>query len=154
MITPRTRAAENVFAWILVIAVILLILSIPWLVELAFKKEPAKETLGLAHPLPGSWERWRVSFYSAPEHGRPTASGEIFDSTALTCATIERIPFGTRLRFVNPDNGKQVSCRVTDRMPQCYRETNPLRKFDISKAAAESLGMVRAGVLELLVEIK
>ena len=141
MITPRTRAAENVFAWILVIAVILLILSIPWMVE-------------LAHPLPGSWERWRVSFYSAPEHGRPTASGEIFDSTALTCATIERIPFGTRLRFVNPDNGKQVSCRVTDRMPQCYRETNPLRKFDLSKAAAESLGMVRAGVLELLVEIK
>ena len=39
MITPQRRTAENVYTWIMVIAVFLLLLAIPKMVELAFRKE-------------------------------------------------------------------------------------------------------------------
>ena len=89
------------------------------------------------------------TYCSWPEHGRKTASGEIYDSLAYTCATLEKIPFGTMLKFINQDNGKSVTCMVNDRMPTKYWDTD--RRFDLSKAAAESLGIVRSGHQLLLI---
>ena len=90
-----------------------------------------------------------ISYYSAPEHGRPTACGEIFDSTKLSCATqVDSIRPGENVLFVNGTDS--VVCRVNDRMPNVYKRTHPGRLFDLSRAAFESLGVhVRAGVVDV-----
>lgn len=89
------------------------------------------------------------SWYAWPEHGRPTASGEIFDSTALTCAIYRpylRLAggWGARLLVRCTYNRRTVVVRITDAMPSHYALTG--RMLDLSKAAAESLGMVNTGV--------
>lgn len=91
----------------------------------------------------------QASWYSAPEHGRPTASGEIFDSMALTCAIYR--PFlrlaggwGARLLVRCPYNGRCVVVRVTDAMPSRYAKEG--RMLDLSRAAACSLGFVEQGI--------
>ena len=80
--------------------------------------------------------------------GKKTASGEIFNPRAFTCAH-RSLPFGTVLAITNPANGKTVSVRVNDRGPFVRR-----RDLDISVAAASALGLIRSGVLPLLVEIR
>ncbi|GEM_PF-6091282 len=89
------------------------------------------------------------SWYSSPEHGTITASGEIFDSTALTAAIYR--PFlrqaggwDARLLVRCPYNKRCVVVRITDAMPS--KDARSGRMLDLSRAAAESLGMVGTGV--------
>ena len=56
-----------------------------------------------------------ASWYGA-ESGEVTASGEIFDPTAQTCATWH-YPIGMKLRVTNLLNGRSVICRVNDHGP-------------------------------------
>lgn len=49
-------------------------------------------------------------------HGRRTASGERFNAYGHSVAH-RWLPFGTRLRVVNPHNGRSVVVRVNDRGP-------------------------------------
>jgi rare lipoprotein A len=72
-------------------------------------------------------------------HGRRTANGERFDRKALTAAHLT-LPLGTRLRVVNLSNGREVVVRITDRGPFTQKFI-----IDLSEAAAERLGMRRAG---------
>lgn len=58
---------------------------------------------------------------------------------ALTAAH-RTLPFGTRLRVRNMENGQEVVVRINDRGPQ-VRD----RVIDVSKAAAAALGMLQAG---------
>jgi rare lipoprotein A len=92
----------------------------------------------------GSTETWveegLVSWYGPRFHGRPTASGEIFDSGELTMAH-PSLPFGSRVRVTNLSNGREVVVRVNDRGPFVDG-----RIADLSRAAAADLGMVRRGV--------
>lgn len=89
-----------------------------------------------------------ASFYADRFHGRRTASGERFDNRAFTAAH-RTLPFGSRVRVTNPATGASVIVRITDRGPFTHNRT-----IDVSRAAAEQLGLVRAGhgpvVLELL----
>lgn len=85
-------------------------------------------------------EEGLVSWYGPRFHGRPTASGEIFDSGELTMAH-PSLPFGSRVRVTNLANGREVVVRVNDRGP--YVDG---RIADLSRAAAADLGMVRRGV--------
>jgi rare lipoprotein A len=94
----------------------------------------------------GSGGTWTASWYGDPFHGRPTASGEPFDKNALTAAH-RTLPFGTRLRVTYPATGRSVVVRVNDRGPFV-----PGRDLDLSQAAAERLGLIRAGVARVLVE--
>lgn len=89
----------------------------------------------------------RASWYGAYHHGRPTASGEIFDMRALTAAH-RTLPLGTRLRVTNLENGKSVEVRVNDRGPMIEG-----RIIDLSRRAAEALDAVDDGVfpVELVV---
>ncbi len=80
-----------------------------------------------------------ASFYADDFHGRPTSSGEIFDMNALTAAH-KTLPFGTMLEVTNLENGKKVMVRVNDRGP--FVEN---RELDVSKRAAELLGMIETG---------
>lgn len=80
-----------------------------------------------------------ASYYAAKFDGRRTASGERFDNDAMTAAH-RTLPFGSRLRVTNPANGRSVVVRVNDRGPFTRG-----RMIDVSRAAAEELGMVARG---------
>jgi len=86
-----------------------------------------------------------ASWYGREFEGRPTASGEIFDSSQLTAAH-PSLPFGTRLVVTNQHNNKSVTVRVNDRGPFV-----PARIIDISRAAAEQLDMVVTGTAPVTV---
>jgi rare lipoprotein A len=87
-----------------------------------------------------------ASWYGPEFDGRPTASGEIFNSTLLTAAH-PSLPFGTQLRITNKHNNKQVLVRVNDRGPFVSA-----RIIDLSKAAAEQLDMIITGTAPVIVE--
>lgn len=87
-----------------------------------------------------------ASFYGREHHGRRTASGAVFDDRRLTAAH-RTLPFGTRVRVTNLDNGRHVVVTVTDRGP--YRRE---RVIDVSRRAAKDLGFLREGTARVRVE--
>ncbi len=88
-----------------------------------------------------------VSWYGAQFHDRKTASGERFDSAALTMAH-PSLPFGTRVRVTNLRNGRSVVVRVNDRGPFVGK-----RIADLSQAAASEIGMMHRGVARARIEV-
>jgi rare lipoprotein A len=88
-----------------------------------------------------------ASWYGTKFHGRTTASGEPFDMNRLTAAH-RTLPFGTRVRVVNEANGRSVVVRVNDRGPFAGR-----RIIDLSRAAAEKIGLRNQGVGVVKLEI-
>lgn len=92
-------------------------------------------------------QRGRISVYGNGWAGRKTASGELFDPTALTMAH-RTLPFGTHVRVTNLENQRSVEVVVNDRGPFV-----PGRIADLSEAAARRIGMVADGVVEALLDI-
>ena len=80
-----------------------------------------------------------ASFYGRELAGNRTASGERFDPTALTAAH-RTLPLGSQVRVTNPANGQSVIVTVNDRGP-----FHSNRLIDLSKAAADKIGISRAG---------
>lgn len=80
-----------------------------------------------------------ASYYGAELAGNPTASGERFDPAELTAAH-RTLPFGTRVRVTNASTGESVVVRINDRGP--FHDD---RVIDVSTAAAEAIGLKRAG---------
>lgn len=68
-------------------------------------------------------------------HGRRTASGERFNTWALTAAHRTR-RFGSSVQVTNRRNGRTVTVRITDRGPFVKG-----RCIDLSRAAANAIGM-------------
>jgi rare lipoprotein A len=93
-----------------------------------------------APPEPGRRLQGLASWYGRQHHGRKTASGEAYDMHRLTAAH-RTLPFGTRVRVTNVENGRSVVVRVNDRGPHV-----PGRILDLSFRAATALDMVGAGV--------
>jgi peptidoglycan lytic transglycosylase len=88
----------------------------------------------------------KASWYGPKFHGKITANGEHFDQMAFTAAH-KKLKFGTLLRITNPKNDKSVVVRINDRGPYISG-----RQLDLSKAAAQELGMIKKGVVKLKVE--
>lgn len=88
-----------------------------------------------------------ASYYAEKYHGRKTSSGEIFNMYAMTCAH-KTLPFGTLLRVTNLRNNKSVDVRVNDRGPFVKG-----REIDLSKSAAQKLGMIGSGTARVKIEI-
>lgn len=82
-----------------------------------------------------------TSYYGAQFHGRYTASGEVFDQYAMTCAH-KTLPFGTKLWVLNPESGSGVLLTVNDRGPFIKG-----RDLDVSYGAAIKLNMIKQGVI-------
>ena len=82
--------------------------------------------------------RGLASWYGPRFHGRRTASGERFDQHALTAAH-RTLPFGTVVRVHSRVNGRTVDVRINDRGPFLHR-----RVIDLSRAAAEALGLIES----------
>jgi len=107
-------------------------------------------TVTLAPPSPatvGAEEIGAASWYGYPYHGRPTASGEVYDMNELTAAH-RTLPLGSRLMVTNLDNGQAVEVRVNDRGP--FAEG---RILDLSHAAARVLGGDRPGVIRVRLRV-
>jgi rare lipoprotein A len=68
-------------------------------------------------------------------HGKRTASGERFNTHALTAAHKTK-GFGSHVTVTNQANGRSVSVRITDRGPFVRG-----RCIDLSRAAANAIGM-------------
>lgn len=96
----------------------------------------------------------RASYYSDRLAGRSTASGEPYDPRQFTAASRD-LPFGTLVRVTrlgSPGPGgelRSVVVRINDRGP--HRDHS--RILDLSRAAAEELDMIRAGVIDIRAEI-
>lgn len=88
-----------------------------------------------------------ASYYAAKFHGRRTASGEIFNTNAMTAAHLT-LPFGTKLKVTNLKNGQSVVVRVNDRGPHVRG-----RIIDLSVAAAKKIGLVHAGTTRVKLEV-
>lgn len=88
-----------------------------------------------------------ASYYSYEFQGRPTSSGEIFDTEKLTAAH-RQYPFGTRVRVTNIRTQKNVEVKINDRGPM-----KPERVIDLTLAAAKTIGLVEKGVERVRVEV-
>ena len=88
----------------------------------------------------------KASFYHRSFEGRRTASGERYDRHRLTAAH-RTLPFGSRVRVTNLENGLSVVVEVNDRGP--FRKG---RVIDVSEEAARELGFYRAGTARVRVE--
>jgi rare lipoprotein A len=105
---------------------------------------------GPAAPRPAPEPQRQVglaSYYAHGHHGRRTASGERFDMGEMTAAH-RTLPFGTRVRVTNLDNGRQAVVRINDRGP--FRKG---RILDVSYAAARKLGFARRGLARVRLEV-
>jgi rare lipoprotein A (peptidoglycan hydrolase) len=77
---------------------------------------------------------------------KTTASGAPFIPSGLTAAH-RTLPFGTKLRVTNPNNGKSVIVTVNDRGPFSGN-----RVLDLSYGAAKSIGMIGSGEINAKIE--
>jgi rare lipoprotein A len=88
-----------------------------------------------------------ASWYGPGFHGRRTASGERFNQYAMTAAH-KRLPMGTRVTVTNLRNGRTIEVEINDRGPFIRG-----RILDLSKGAAERLGMKHAGTTPIRLEV-
>jgi rare lipoprotein A len=100
-------------------------------------------------PLPdaeGFVEYGKASWYGREFHGRPTASGRIYDMYAKSAAH-KTLPLDTLVRVVNLSNRKSIIVPVNDRGPFVRG-----RVIDLSYGAAEELDIIGPGVVDVKVE--
>lgn len=88
-----------------------------------------------------------ASWYGPGFHGNRSANGEIYNQNALTAAH-RNLPFGTRVRVTNLNNGRSVIVRINDRGPFTRG-----RVIDLSAAAAQAIGMVQTGVAPVRLDV-
>lgn len=81
------------------------------------------------------------------QKGKITASGQRFDPNGLSAAH-RTLPFGTKLRLTNPNNGKSIIVTVNDRGP-FIRGTG----LDVSRGAAQQLGFISKGKTKLQMQV-
>ncbi|MDD4731833.1 MAG: septal ring lytic transglycosylase RlpA family protein [Desulfovibrio sp.] len=87
-----------------------------------------------------------ASWYGKDFHGKPTASGDIYDMHKMTAAH-KTLPLGTVVRVTNLENGRRVDLLVNDRGP--FVGT---RLIDLSYAAARALGSDRKGLARVRIQ--
>ena len=88
-----------------------------------------------------------ASWYGSRFHGRLTANGEVYDMNKLTAAN-KTLPFGTIVKVTNLENGRTVDVTINDRGPFVAG-----RIIDLSRAAAEAIGLMSMGVAKVRLHI-
>ena len=91
-----------------------------------------------------------ASFYGfAPWAGRKPASGEVFRTHGLTCASNTH-KMGTILKVTNKANGKSISCKVNDRGGfSKYGRTIDMSYGAFTKIAHPSKGVIKVTIKQL-----
>jgi rare lipoprotein A (peptidoglycan hydrolase) len=96
---------------------------------------------------PGTKGKPTIGLASYYWQGTKTASGERFNAHDLTAAH-RTLPFGTRVRVTSLATGRSVTVRINDRGPFVDG-----RIVDISRGAAQSLGMIDRGVTKVKLDV-
>jgi rare lipoprotein A (peptidoglycan hydrolase) len=97
---------------------------------------------GRAQADPWHSEKGQGSYYSKGFEGKKTASGERFSPREMTAAH-RQLPLGTKVIVENLETGEMTEVKITDRGPYTDQKR---RIIDLSKAAADSIGLVEQGV--------
>ncbi len=87
-----------------------------------------------------------ASWYGKFHQGKKTASGKRFNQNALTAAH-PSLPLGTEATVTNLETGKSVDVIINDRGPYVKG-----RDIDLSKAAAQQLGVTKDGAAPVKIE--
>lgn len=88
-----------------------------------------------------------ASWYGGQFHGRRTSSGEVFNQNEFTAAH-RSLPFGTFVKVTFVKTGKTTMVRINDRGPHKQE-----RIIDLSRAAAEAIGLRPHGLGEVKIEV-
>jgi rare lipoprotein A len=103
---------------------------------------------GMKTASPGSVQTGLAAYYADSLDGHKTASGAPYDKAALTAAH-RTLPFGTIVKVTNLENRRTVRVEINDRGP--FGDND--RIIDLSRAAAERLDMIGAGLVKVRVEV-
>ncbi|MDJ0625385.1 MAG: septal ring lytic transglycosylase RlpA family protein [Candidatus Caenarcaniphilales bacterium] len=82
----------------------------------------------------------KASWIGERFQGKKTSSGELFDMNDLT-ASHATLPFGSKVKVTSQKTGKSVTVRINNRS-----ELNNGRIIDLSKRAADEIGLIEEGV--------
>ncbi|WKN41552.1 septal ring lytic transglycosylase RlpA family protein [Tunicatimonas pelagia] len=111
-----------------------------WLLMLACSSQVAEK------PAYNFTQRGKASYYANSLAGNRTASGEVYHPDSLTAAH-RHLPFGTKVQVINPATKQEVTVTINDRGP--YHAS---RIIDLSRAAAQQIGIIQAGVAPVTVK--
>ncbi|MBC3540711.1 septal ring lytic transglycosylase RlpA family protein [Rufibacter sediminis] len=95
----------------------------------------------------GYTETGKASFYSDKLKGNKMANGERYKPGKRTAAH-KKLPFGTKVKVTNPQNGRSVKVLITDRGPFARG-----RIIDLSKSAARKLDIEKSGVAPVQMKV-
>lgn len=90
----------------------------------------------------GDTQTGKLNFYNDIYHGRPTASGDIYDKTKVSAAH-KTLPMKTMVEVENLENGKSIFVEINDRIPEGSDAV-----LELSRAAAEQLDFIHDGVTQ------
>ena len=119
-------------------------LAQPTLAPSAVAPPPLMPAVSQTHAHPS--KAVRASYQGDAYAGHRTASGERYDPKALTAAS-STLPIGSSVMVTNPATGRSVKVRINDRGPNVRG-----RSLDLSKHAAEEIGITKQGVARVNVK--
>jgi rare lipoprotein A len=96
---------------------------------------------------PGEIQTGIASYYHDSLDGNRTASGQIYDKTKISAAH-KRLPLGTKVRVTDTKTGRSIVVRINDRGPFVKG-----RIIDLSRRAAQELGIIHRGITPVKVEV-
>ncbi len=108
---------------------------------------PLCSTLARHFTIAAQSQQGKASFYAKSANAWLTANGEHLCNDSMTCAH-RTYPFGTYLRVTHLGNGRSIVVRVNDRGPYIKG-----RIIDLTRKAAQKLGMIGQGVANVRVEL-
>jgi len=73
-------------------------------------------------------------------HGQTAANGEVYNAYGMSAAH-KYLPFGTKLKVTNQDNGRSVVVRINDRGPYIAGRSLDLSYGAFSKIASPGQGV-------------
>jgi rare lipoprotein A len=97
---------------------------------------------------PADTPRHRASLAHRVPRGDGSAGVASYYNAAGLTAAHRTLPFGTRVRVTNTANGRSVVVRIADRGPFIRG-----RSIDISRSAAQAVGMTETGVAKVRMEV-
>jgi rare lipoprotein A (peptidoglycan hydrolase) len=116
--------------------------------HIAARKRPTRQTIApaytqtIAHPTAWSQSGTASWYGGARWQGKVTAAGDRYDEKGLTAAHAT-LPIGSKVRVVVADTGRSVIVTINDR-PGTRK-----RVIDLSRGAAEALGILHRGVAKV-----
>ena len=132
---------------------------VPVIKPVNFKPTPAPEVLLPAPAVQNTVNRiiqtGEASYYHKKFHGRTTAYGEKYDKRAMTAAHWT-LPYNSKVKVCRLATNQCVEVRINDRGPNPNKakdKNGKPRIIDLSGAAAKVIGLTKAGIAEVSLEL-